>query len=102
MRTIAYWIMPGGRYSLCSTRAERFRVAASPGSTAITAAAASQLAAMTDSTASGTATYRGDAELICEDLPAQPAARDPGRDTDQQGDPGQRECLPAERAADLP
>ena len=37
-----------------------------------------------------------------EELPDQPAARDPGRDTDHQGDPGQRECLPAERAADLP
>ncbi len=55
MRAIACWIMPGGRYSLCRTRAERFRVAALPGSTAINAAAASQLAAMTDSTASGTA-----------------------------------------------
>ena len=45
-----------GRYSLCSTRAARFRVAASPGSTAITAAAASQPTAITASSASGRAT----------------------------------------------
>ena len=43
-------------YSLCSTRAGGFRVAVSPGRAAITAAAASQLAAMMDSAASGTAT----------------------------------------------
>ena len=43
-------------YSLCSTRAGGFRVAVSPGRAAITAAAASQLAAMMDSTAAGTAT----------------------------------------------
>ena len=43
-------------YSLCSTRAEGFRVAVSPGSAAITAAAVSQLAAMMDSAAAGTAT----------------------------------------------
>ena len=54
-RPMAQLIMPGGRYSLCRTRAERFRVAAPPGSTAINATAASQPAAMTDSTASGTA-----------------------------------------------
>ena len=42
------------------------------------------------------------AELVCENLSAQPAARDPGRDADHQGNPGQRECLPAKRAADLP
>jgi len=43
-------------YSLCSTRAGGFRVAVSPGSAAITAAAASQPAAMMDSAAAGTAT----------------------------------------------
>jgi hypothetical protein len=43
-------------YSLCSTRAGAFRVAVSPGRAAMTAAAASQLAAMIDSTAAGTAT----------------------------------------------
>ena len=43
-------------YSLCSTRAGWFRVAVSPGRAAITAAAASQLAAMMDSTTAGTAT----------------------------------------------
>ncbi len=43
------------RYSLCSTWAGGFRVAASPGRAAITAAAASQLAAVMDSTAAGTA-----------------------------------------------
>jgi hypothetical protein len=53
---IARLIMAGGRYSVCRTRAGGFRVAASPGSAAITAAAASQLAAMIDSAASGTAT----------------------------------------------
>jgi hypothetical protein len=37
-----------------------------------------------------------------EDLPAQPAARDSSRDADTQGDPGQRDGLPAQRAADLP
>jgi hypothetical protein len=42
-------------YSLCSTRAGGFRVAVSPGRAAITAAAASQLAAMMDSTAAGMA-----------------------------------------------
>ena len=53
---IARLIVAGGRYSLCSSRAARFRVAASPGSTAITVAAASQPAAITASAASGTAT----------------------------------------------
>jgi hypothetical protein len=43
-------------YSLCSTRAGGFRVAVSPGSAAITTAAASQPAAMMDSAAAGTAT----------------------------------------------
>ena len=43
-------------YSLCRTRAARFRVAASPGSTAIKVAAASQPTAITASTASGTDT----------------------------------------------
>jgi hypothetical protein len=32
--------------------------------------------------------HGGDAELVREDLPAKPAARDTGRDTDHQGDPG--------------
>ena len=55
-RPMAQLIMAGGRYSLCRTRAERFRVAASPGSTAIKVAAASQPTAITASTASGTDT----------------------------------------------
>jgi len=37
-----------------------------------------------------------------EDQPAEPAADDPGRDADHQGRPGQRDRLPAERAAHLP
>jgi hypothetical protein len=45
-------------------------VAASPDSTAITAAAASQPTAITASTASGTASMGGNAELVREDLPA--------------------------------
>jgi hypothetical protein len=53
---IARLIVAGGRYSLCSVRAAWFRVAASPGSAAITVAAASQPAAITASAASGTAT----------------------------------------------
>ena len=57
-------------YSLCSIGAGRFRVAASPDSTAITAAAASQPTAITASTASGTASMGGNAELVREDLPA--------------------------------
>ena len=99
---MAQLIMPGGRYSLCRTRAGRFRVAAPPGSTVIIAAAASQPAADDGQPGERHSRHRGDAELMGEDLPAEPAARDPGRDTDQQGDPGQRECLPAQRAADLP
>lgn len=47
---------PVQHYSLCSTWAGGVRVAVSPGSAAITAAAASQPAAMMDSAASGTAT----------------------------------------------
>jgi len=49
-------LQPAAGYSLCSTRAGGFRVAVLPGRAAITAAAASQLAAMMDSAASGTAT----------------------------------------------
>ena len=44
------------RYSLCRTGAGRLRAAASPGSAAITTAAASQPAAITDSATDGTAT----------------------------------------------
>ena len=90
------------RYSLRRTEAGRLRAAASPGSAAITTAAASQPLTSPTAPTDGTATTGGDAELMREDQPARPAADDPGRNPDHQGQTRQRDALPGQRPPDLP
>ncbi len=68
----------------------------------ITAAAASQPTAMTDSIASGTATTGVMPSWCAKTCQHSLPHAIPAEDTDHQGHPGQRDSLPAERAADLP